>query len=65
VSAPEEGPQGPAVLGHYGPLTITARASGGVALDFTGKGQPGPFVTLNAMQWRYLYAAVASAKRPH
>lgn len=64
MSAPQEGAEGPAVLGHYGPLTIYARPSGGVALDFTGKGQPGPFVTLSAMQWRYLYAAVTSAKRP-
>ena len=61
---PGEDQASPGPLAHYGELTITARPNGGVALDFTGKGKAGPFVTLTAMQWRHLYLAVHSAKRP-
>lgn len=47
-------------LGGYNMLAIEARDDGTVALDFTGKGDPGPFLTLNAMQWLALQRAVRS-----
>lgn len=65
MSTPEDGAEdAPRVLGAYGPLSITALPKGAVALDFTGQGQRGPFVTLNGMQWRYLCYAMSSVKRP-
>jgi hypothetical protein len=51
------------VAGTYGDLVVVILPSGRVALDFTAKGKPGPYVTLNAIQWTALQRVVRSLPR--
>lgn len=51
------------VLGSYSGVTATARDDGTVSLDFTSD-TPGPFIVLNAIQWRRLLLLAQSLPRP-
>ena len=45
-----------------GGLTVTRKEDGRVALDFTTKGAPGPFVIVTATQWAALCRLIRRAR---